>query len=425
MQPSAHRPQHTPVERQFTLSGTQRRAIAAVLAGPRTSLYLAMLATVPAYIGVYVGTPEDILNNISCRQHATSGQVCSGEGIGHLLFVIVAFVLTEGAFAVALRRIGRIWREADRGKVMSVTGQITWTRGRRRGRLVPVVPGQRIRVLYLPTDSRFHLYGGSVDCPPGTYQLSYLPRIGVLVESEWCDSTDEHAAAAGTQAALAQIFNFLDADVAANRAGRLSKRQRWRLRRARVGASLLPSPPLLFVLLLLGSGISFCGTAVLVIYRMATMPVAVQVLTIFSVWGAFLLLAVTVWRIRRLQPDQYLRKLRGDLRAGTVAMVEGLGRRSYRKHVSVEKGFEMTDLYYSYAIGEQEFDLPFRAWYNACLTGMFCRAYYAPHSRQLLSFEEVSFPALRSRVWRLGEDDEEEYASATVPDAEKQAQHTE
>jgi hypothetical protein len=105
-------------------------------------------------------------------------------------------------------------------------------------------------------------------------------------------------------------------------------------------------------------------------------------------------------------PDRPDRQLHAELRAGAVAVAEGLGHRSWRKFTWTQNYFVMTNLYYSYAVGEQRFALPSRTAYNACLSGMLCRAHYTPRSRRLLSVEVTGFPALTSRVWQVGAGDE-------------------
>ncbi len=225
------------------------------------------------------------------------------------------------------------------------TVTVTW----RRGKLAAHTPAAELK----PVQGKFDLL-------PGTYHACYLRRAQVLLSVQPL-SVDALSAKSALTQNLARRLHFHPDDLAANRRGYLSARQRRRL----LGQAGLHGVGLiLLTLFLIGtvgdiveSGGDVTFTAVI-----SYIPLGALLLAGFAY----------LW--------QRLTRYRRDIAAQRCLMESG----PVRTRISGSYRFRQAYL----MVNGQEFPIPARA-YDAILEGERCRVYYLPHSHEVASIEAL------------------------------------
>jgi hypothetical protein len=271
-----------------------------------------------------------------------------------LFFVLFGWVLLYGMVIEplrtgALRR--RIRREVEAGRVAQAEGEVR----ARRGGYVARAGGRTLRS---PIGAR------AVFLAPGTYSFYFLPSTGVLVSAEPRQGLSTIGTpgilgapgmpSAALVATLGRALRFSEDDLALNRQGRLSERQRRRIVRSMavwtviVLALCLVVPPILIV--------------------------AVRMWQVGCVIAIILLLAGGILLLLRISAR--------DLRSGMVLAVRGPVQRMM---VSDGEGGRT----YHYTVAGLRFMVS-RAAYDALIPNLPYAVYYLPRGRALLSMEPLA-----------------------------------
>jgi hypothetical protein len=329
-------------------------------------------------LGIIGAGPDNQINPICAAPVALIGL-----GVLSLVFVIPAYTR---------RWSSHIREDLAAGRVEQDEGEVTFTP---RGYQAFLAPRASLTTPVIgPIERPFP--PRVVQLPPGRYRFYYLPRSRTLLSAEPLIPAQEdpdfapappapdplaglpgyvpttqavpHAAwaaaapargegLAALQAALAEGSRFTMEELAANREGRLTGRQTWRL------LALLP---------------------VLVPFGMLFVAVGVGMLRTWTFQGfpqAFGIAFALAFLIGGLMPLLLgLRRLL-DALARRVVSVDGV--------VKAELDSSGDSSTYSYRVGKMKFQVRPRA-YPALVSGMAYRIYYTPLSRTLVSIEPLS-----------------------------------
>jgi hypothetical protein len=189
---------------------------------------------------------------------------------------------------------------------------------------------------------------------PGAYRFYYLPRSGHVLSAEPLPAMSILGAESGLNQTLRRVHGFSQADLEANREGRLGAGQALRL--------LLSAGGLALVTLVV---VGLIGTLAWGIFAdNEGSPIGL----------AFGLIGVIVG----LMLGWTMLKLMLDLFSGRVEQASGVGTRSIRP-----AGRSTT---YYYHIGGQRFTVSYRG-YQALVPDQVYRLYYVPRSRRLVGIE--------------------------------------
>lgn len=183
------------------------------------------LGTIGWTLAVYPGGwPEKVL-------------VCLAESAAMLcVFTLPVMVGSTGRTVLAYRRLRRDAEHAY--PIAQARGEVTW--GRRDRALVATVDGERLLSPFFTMFSAVPAYWHHFDSlPPGAYSFALLPESRLVLSAQPISAPTEHRSLGSDQArakepsaperALRAAFRNGEADVAANREGRASARQRLRL----------------------------------------------------------------------------------------------------------------------------------------------------------------------------------------------------
>lgn len=243
----------------------------------------------------------------------------------------------------------RQWRQALVRRRDIAAGVVTSTLGE-------VVPGKRG---YIPQTTAGPLQiVAKIDLLPGPYRFYYLPQSRLLISAEkWQvgrDVPDKLVGHAAVAAALARVFNFTPEDLALNRAGKLSPRQKQRLVR---------------------DGVFYAAGGLIILALLAFMltrgDVSLGSIIIFSLilggMGVYLL-----WQAKAHGQDAH---------HGIVSRMEG------KVTLRVSAGPRRSTIVY-YVVRGVEFTVPVQAYY-ALVEGLNYRLHYTPQAKKVLSLEPL------------------------------------
>jgi hypothetical protein len=274
-------------------------------------------------------------------------------------FVLI-FLLTFGLGAISAG-----WRpllgmlDLAGGRVEQADGRLTW-----RGRDYRGAVEGRGDLHLLPGDER----------QPGAYRFYYLPRSGYIANAErlFLGGTEADALAE-LRRALEDEFNFTEDDLAENRAGHLSPRQRTALIFSQLRNALLWAPFLLM-------GLAF---AVLFPFFFILQPLWQGEPVEVGAWVGGLIGLIFGSVFASIIVVSGLNALR-DLLVGAVQSVEG---HVDKRIVTRSSGRSRRTDYY-YTLNGQQFRVN-RTAYNALVEGRPYRLHYLPRSKQVVSVEPL------------------------------------
>jgi len=373
-------PAQLAVNRRGEFAPGQRLAIwAAVGMSGCVSLFIG----VPLLLGSLVFGCTILASFVSWLAQALAGNVGRIEIAQVLGFVIIGAILFVAlrALAPVMLWLARALLDLSIGRVAQVEGQVVWGGSDYQAETA-------VGRLHLGHSRMFHT---AETLAAGAYRFYYLPRSRWVIGAEPLESRagaeasgielDTPAAEPQTpgvapqvpaaqlgpdlQGILAQANGFSLADLAANRAGRLTASQAARLR---AGAR----NSILFGILLLS--IPFVVAAL----SLATPGQGNTVVAIMFSVGVFGLCGI--WIMRNAL------KTLTSARGGQVAVVEG----AVSKRSHWDQHTKRTDYYYS--VANQQFRVS-EAAFNALHEDRSYRLYYSPGSQTLLSIEPIEASA--------------------------------
>ncbi len=263
----------------------------------------------------------------------------SGWSTGWLVGVWLLFMATMTGVGIAalvapLLRRSRLLRDLAGGSIEQAEGQVVFE----RTGYVARVNGRLLRDSVGKTE---------VNLPPGWYRFYVLPLTSRVLSAEALSPLSQGQAA--VLDALAQAHRFTFNDLACNRLGQLSARQRGRLARGIVG--------LLVVL---------AGLLVLFAWLLATLPADWWLLLVSGLFATVAAYAIS--------------KRASDLLAGRVALLEGV--------VSREESTSDESTTYYYVLAGKRFEVSGAA-HGALVEGLRYRLYYTPASEKVVSVEPL------------------------------------
>lgn len=276
-----------------------------------------------------------------------------------LAFVLI-FLLTFGLGGVSAG-----WRpllgmlDLAGSRVEQADGRLIW-----RGRDYRGAVEGRSDLHLLPGDER----------QPGAYRFYFLPRSGYIINAERLFlGGAESDALVELRRALEDEFNFTEDDLAENRSGRLSPRQRTALLFLQLRNALLWAP---FLLLGLAFAVLFPFFFILQpLWQGEHVEVGAWVGGLIGlIFGSVFALVIGLSGINVVR----------DLLGGAVQSIEG----HVDKQIITGGGRRNRSTRYYYMLNGRRF-LVNRTAYNALVEGRPYRLYFLPRSRQLVSVEPL------------------------------------
>lgn len=274
-------------------------------------------------------------------------------------FFILVFGVVVTALAVSSWRPGLALLDLMGNRVETVDGRLSW---RGRGWRGDTDSGD---VHLLPGDEQM----------PGAYRFYFLPRSRYIVSHEVLRFRGQDSdPLAEVRRALGSVFDFVDEDLAENRAGRLSPRQQTRQFWGNIRTAIFLSP---FLLMALGFGL---GLPIgLVVYPMLTNRRMDEDAWIGALCGGgigLLFLVILAWVI--ISP--FL-----DLWRGEITSIEG---EVEERAITTGSGKNRRTNYY-YIVNGQRFDVGQQG-HQALIQGRRYRLYYYPRSKRVVSVEPIA-----------------------------------
>jgi hypothetical protein len=260
--------------------------------------------------------------------------------IGVILMLGIA-ALVAGLFwwlaVMPFIRRARLRHDLSEGLIAQAEGQVIFERSgyvaRANGRLLLATDGSR-----------------EIGLMPGPYRFYFLPRMGWLLSAEALGPLMAVQPHAGVLDALAQAHHFDLSDLAANRQGQLSTRQRLGLTRGVVGLQVVT-----------------LGALALLVWMLVSAPQT-------EPWSALILGLI----LAGIAYATYRRV--NDLLGGQVVWLEGVISR-------VEDSSGDSSSYY-YVLAGQRFSVSSTA-YAALVESLRYRLYYTPRTKKLVSIEPL------------------------------------